>query len=642
MLSSFDMLLFVASVLTMLWGFIRRYRMWKQGKSEGGVAQEQGRKIGRVLLSYFDQRKVLEDRYAGISHLFIFWGVIVTFIVVMIAQLRPTMPLWLARGLSLLLDVVGVFALLGTVMLLMKKHGNEHERRYQKNSWIHLWILLCIVLTGFFAEGQRLSLTGEADTLGNIWSPIGSVVSYFIPPSPILLKLLIRIHLFLVLLFLALLPFSAMRHIITASLSIYYKEKKVRGRIKLLSLEAGDFGAGSVQQFTYTQLLSVDACMNCGRCDKVCPPRLSGHPLSPQNIVRHIQGTMENMYLQKGGGYPKNGRLLNEQGMIGEEDMWCCTTCMACSEICPAYVEQLAKIIDIRRYTLLAEGKYYPPEYKQLFRNIEIFGDALGKGRLTKEDWASEINLKKIYQYSKTDILLWVGCIGALYDEHSKEVIIGSVRILEKAGVNFGILGKEELCCGDFARRMGNEYLFQKLANKNIMNFKKYKIREIVTLCPHCFNVLRNDYKQFDADFNVRHITQVINDFIQEGKIKINSRLDGLFTYHDPCYLGRYNDIYQAPRDILKAILNSEPKEMAHSKAESLCCGAGGGNFWRKGIVGKRMEEVRVEEAALIKADAIVTACPFCKIMFDSGIKQKDFQYQPKVMDIIDAVTQTC
>lgn len=640
MFSRFDLLLVVGSVVAMLWGFTIRYRMWRQGRIEGDSANKKARKICRVLLSYISHRKILQDYYGGISHLFIFWGFIIMFAVVIIAQFKPTMPLWIARGLSLLLDVVGALALTGTAMLLARKHTPKQGRSNQKKPATLLWIFLAILITGFLSEAGRLSLTEGGHAFANLWSPVGSTASYLMPASPILLKLLIRIHFFLVLLFLTLLPFSVMRHMIAATLSTYYRKEKAGRAIEFLSLDAANYGAGNVRQFTYKKLLAVDACMGCGRCDRSCPPYLCGHPLSPQNIVQNIRERMEDLYFAKGNDDRKKGKLLEECGMLGKEDIWRCTTCMACVESCPAYVGQLEKIVDMRRNAVLTDGKYYPPEYKQVFKNMEIFGDILGKGKLTREDWDSNSNFKRIYKDSKVDTLLWIGCISALYDEKSKDSVMRAASILRKAGVNFGVLGKEELCCGDFARRMGNEYLFQKLAGKNIETLKKYEVRKIVVICPHCFNVLHNEYPQLGGDFEVRHLTQVISDSIQEGKLEIKTKLNGQFTYHDPCYLGRYNGIYQAPRDILKRALDLDFKEMAHSKEGSLCCGAGGGNFWRKSHLGKRIEELRVEEAALTESNAIVSACPFCRIMFDSAVKQKSLEYQLKAMDIIDVVAQ--
>ena len=640
MLSGFDLLLTLAAFLVMLWGFTRRYMMWKQGKAVEHAADESVGKIRQVLLSSLSHHEILQDRCGGVAHLFVFWGFIVPFIVVILAQFRPIMPLWTARGLSLLLDLVGALALVGTAMLLVKRYRHDQGPRHQKNAWMHLWLLTAILVTGFLSEGGRLSLNGTADTLGRIWSPVGAAVSCLVPPSPTLLKLLIRGHFLLALAFLALLPFSTMRHMIATALSTYYRGGKPDHFIHSLPLNEAYLRTSKFARFTYDQLLSLDACMNCGRCDKGCPPYLSRQPLSPENVVRSMRGRMEEEYSRSRGNGCKNETLPQETGPAGEEDIWSCTTCMACSELCPASVRPLQNIIDLRRAAVLMEGKRYPPEYKQVFRNLEIFGDILGKGKLSKEDWATPANLKRISEGAKADTLLWIGCMGALYDERSKETVSHAATILEKAGVNFGILGREELCCGDPARGMGNEYLFQALARRNISTLKRYGVSEIIAICPHCFNVLHNEYPHFGSHFRVRHFTQVIDEFIREGRLEIKGRINGEFTYHDPCYLGRYNGIYEPPRSILKKAIGTGLKEMAHSKQRSLCCGAGGGNFWRKGTVGKRVEDLRVEETASIDATSLVTACPLCRIVLASAVNQKGLRHQLKVMDVIDVVSQ--
>jgi len=637
MLSSFDLLLISVSFIVMVSGFIGRYRMWKQGRPELHVENSKIRRIIRLLSYHFSHRRILEDRYPGILHLFIFWGFIIPFIIVSIGQFRTIMPLWGARGLSLLLDLIGALALVGTVMLLFR---NFRDKKGQQKSFsIHLWVFLAILITGFLAEGIRLTIIESQNSFDALFSPAGLTFSYLIPGSPMLLKILIRCHFFLVLFFIASLPFSDMRHVIAATLNVYYQKKGLRGKIESIPLEGDYFGVGQVQDFTWKQLLDSDACVNCGRCEQNCPAFLSGQPLSPQKVVQWIGEKMEEAYALKRSGECYEEHLGDYNGTIGKQDIWSCTTCMACVQSCPVMVEHLDKIIDMRQYSVLTESKF-PAEYKQIFKDLEIFHDPLGKGGLIREEWASNLKIKKMYQNNDIEILFWVGCIGALYDERSKNTTIAAAKVLEKAGINFGILGKEELCCGDPARRMGNEYLFQRLALENIEIFKKYKINKIVTYCPHGFNVFKNEYPQFGADFEVMHFTQFIKNFLEDGRLKIKSKIDGLFTYHDPCYFGRYNSIYQAPREILNFTLSSNIKEMPHSEDRSFCCGAGGGNFWRGKMVGRRMEEVRIEEAIQIKANGIVTACPFCEIMFDSAVKQKGLENYFKSMDILELVNQ--
>ena len=638
MLSSFDLLLVVVTFILLFCGIRRRYRIWKQGNRQKYSASMIIVRMTKVIGYVFRHREILQDIYGGTSHLLVFWGFMIPFIVVIIAQFRFTIPISIARGLSLLLDLVGILAILGTVMFLCRDLRDRRGKR--KKSLIHLWILLGVLVSGFLAEGIRLQIVDTIGFYDCLYAPIGYLVSYIMPGSPLLLKLLIRIHFFLVLFFIATLPFTIMRHGIAAMMNVYYQKLEPRGIIEPIVLQGDYFGTGKIGDMSWKHLLDADACMGCSRCEKSCPAFILGQPLSPRGVVQEYGRQMVDSYRLTSAGVYKQPRLLNKDGTIGGEDIWSCTTCLACVESCPVLVEHLDKIVDLRRYTVLTEGKLFPSEYKQVFKNIEIFSDPLGKGRLIRENWAMNLNIKRVYQDPQIEILFWVGCMGALYDERGRNIIAAAASILNKAGVNFGILGNEELCCGDPARRMGNEYLFQKLAKKNIETFRNYKIRKITTFCPHGFHVFKNEYPQFGADFEVIHFTQLIKSFLDQGRLNINSKIDGLFTYHDPCYMGRYNNIFKTPRDILYCLLKLGLKEMQFSRNSSFCCGAGGGNFWRGRILGRRMEESRIDQAIATDANSIITACPFCEIMFDSAIRQKGLEHSLKVIDIIELVNQ--
>jgi Fe-S oxidoreductase len=640
MLSSFDLLLIGVSLLVMAGGFIARWRMWRQGKPEGYGGSQPLKNIILLLDYFLAHRKILEDRTRGIAHLFIFWGFLVPLIVVIIAQFSPTMPVWSARGISLLLDVLGICAVAGTVMLLF---GNLRDAQGpQKRSSVHLWVFLAVLVTGFLAGATRLAITESTRSIADFFSPVELALSYVLPASPIVLKVLIRIHFLLVLFFLAYLPFSIMRHLIPGTLNVYYRNGARRGAIKPMVLEGSYFGSGRVKDLTWRQLLDTDACMDCGRCERNCPAFISGQILSPRGVVQKIRECMEGAYRLADADEHSTENLLEDTGTVGGEDIWSCTSCMACVQSCPVLVDHLDKIIETRRYAVLTESRF-PEEYKKVFKHLEVFGDSLGEGSLMREDWALNLSVNKLHenpQGENLEMLLWVGCAGSLYDERSKNMTLAAAKILSKAKVAFGILGKEELCCGDPARRMGNEYLFQRLARQNIEIFQRYGVKKIVTMCPHGFNVFRNEYPQLGADFEVEHITMLINRLLDQGRLTIASKADGIFTYQDPCYLGRYNDIYKEPRNILGSVLCSNIQEMESSREKGFCCGAGGGNFWRGKMVGRRMEEVRIEQAMETKANGVISACPFCKIMLDSAVKQKGMEHAFKVMDIVELVNK--
>jgi len=630
MLSSFDILLIAISILVMGWGFAGRHKRWMLGKEDEIQGQEKSSRFIEVVRYLLSHGRILENRTKGILHLCIFWGVLLPLTVIIISQFRVTLPTGIARGLSLLLDFAGLGAMISLVILIYL-NLNQEKRPDVKKSLMHLHVLLAIMLTGFLVEGTRLAIVPE----NAFWSPVGFVFSTLLPDSPVFLKILTRIHFFLVLIFLACLPYSMMKHVVTATLNIFHQSNEPKDRIRVLDLDGDRLGAGRAQDFSWKQLLAVDACVQCLRCEQNCPATISEKALSPEKtIVRNIREHMEEAYSPTGKKADSE-----DTGTIQQTDKWSCTTCLSCSEACPVLVGPLEKVIDLRRSAVLTESNF-PSEYKQIFKNLEIFGDNMGKGALLREGWISNIEINKLYEAEKeTEFLFWLGCQGGL-DDRNKSTTIAAVEILNRAGIRFGILGKKELCCGDPALRMGNEYLFQKLANANMECFKTYGVKKIVTFCPHCYNVFKKEYPQLGADLEVIYFLDLVQTLFDQGKLKVGSKTDESFTYHDPCYLGRYNSSYDGPRKILELILESPILEMPRSREKSFCCGAGGGNFWRGKAVGRRMEELRIEEALETKASGIITSCPFCDVMFDSAVKQKGLEYSFAVTNIIELLNK--
>lgn len=635
MIASFDVLLVIMALAVMAGGFIGHVRRWKQGKP----VKLQGTRKRRVLglLAYIlGHRKIMEDRRFGIPHLFIFWGFIVPIIIIILAQFSFTMPPKIAEILSLILDICGGCALIGTVMIIFCRISARNKVSGDK-SVSHLWLLLAVLITGFVSEGIRLAVIPEPNLIG---SPVGFIVSQIMPASPLLLDLMIRLHFFLVLVFLALFPFSIMRHILAAPLSIYCREEGLPGELRTIELEREPFGSARVEDLTWKQLLSADACLSCGRCERNCPAFLAGKPLSPQKVIRTIFDQMDKRYrFRHSGKNRETDLLLIDRESISEAEIWSCTMCMACVQACPVMVQHVHMITDMRRYLILSKG-FFPVESKPMLRNLEIFGDVYGKGPSCRTEWSTDSNLNDIENYQKGDVLFWVGCSGAFH-HRVKEISRAFIKIMSAAGVNTCTMGKQELCCGDPARRMGQEELFQNLAQQNIRKFKDYGIEKIVTFCPHCFNIFKNEYPHLGGEFEVVHSTTFLDELIREGKIVMKYPLSLTASYHDPCYLGRGNGIYDSPRAVLQSVPELRFKELSRSKESAFCCGGGGGRMWMHDASGSRINEVRSTEISHEGVDLVSSACPYCIIMLEDGIQGLEVEKKPPVLDITEVVARS-
>jgi Fe-S oxidoreductase len=324
--------------------------------------------------------------------------------------------------------------------------------------------------------------------------------------------------------------------------------------------------------------------------------------------------------------------------VITDNVLWACTTCRYCVEACPVFIEHVPKIVDMRRHLVLNESRF-PEELKPTFKNLENNGNPWQFSWQARADWARDLGVRVMADVRRAEYLYWVGCYGS-FDERNRKVARAMVRILQAAGADFAILGNEEKCTGEPARRVGHEYLFQTLAQENVETLKRYQIQKIITACPHCFNTIKNEYPRFDGHFQVIHHTQLIEELIRSGRLRVSVVAGGRYTYHDPCYLGRYNDIYDPPRAILRSISGGEMVEMHLHKEKCFCCGGGGGRVWLEEREGRRVNQMRVEQAMEVKPDLLASACPFCLTMFEDGVKAKDVREKIKTRDIAELVAE--
>jgi Fe-S oxidoreductase len=452
-------------------------------------------------------------------------------------------------------------------------------------------------------------------------------------------------HLGLVLGFLCYIPNSKHLHILAAAPNVFFKHlgtPKAMEKTNLDDENATSFGLNKVSDLTWKNTLDLYACTECGRCEEVCPADLTGKPLSPARLVHDYKVELfrqKDLLLQK--KFDEIPHPVREDSGLTESVLWACTSCRACEEACPVYIEQTNLIFETRKSLVLMESRF-PPELQTVFRNLENNFTPWAFGHDTRADWCRELDVKQMADHPNAEVLYYVGCAGS-FDDRAKKVATAIVSLLKKAKVDFAILGKEEKCNGDPARRAGNEYLAQMLIKENVETLNRYRPKKILTGCPHCFNTLKNEYPAFGAQYNVVHHTTFLAELIREGKLKPHKNsATGEVTFHDSCYLGRWNDVYSDPRAILAAVPELNVKEMPRNKNKGLCCGAGGARMFMEETIGKRINIERTEEALATGAKVIAAACPFCSTMLTDGVKSKERQDSITVRDvaeILDAAT---
>ena len=448
--------------------------------------------------------------------------------------------------------------------------------------------------------------------------------------------------------FLVILPTTKLRHMITSPMNMYLKANdRPKGAMKpmpnLMETELESFGASVVEDFTWKQLFDTDACTICGRCTSVCPAHATGKPLDPREIVLKVGEVMN------ATGTPPTSPPVGVDAeitidadsvfeRITSEELWACTTCKACDEICPVNIEILDKILDMRRYLTLMESDF-PAELGNTYRSMENAGNVYGLNQGERGDWAASLEGVEIVEPGSPfdhEYLYFVGCAGS-FDDRNKKTSRALAKLMQRAGLDFAILGPSEMCNGDQARRSGNEYIFQMLAMQNIETFESMGVKKIVAQCPHCFNVLKNEYPQLGGNYEVIHHSQLLDQLVASGKLSLaGASLEERVTYHDSCYLGRHNDVYLAPRRVVGSLAGIDLVEMPRNGTKGMCCGAGGARMWMEENIGKKVNDERSQEAVATGASRIAVACPFCYVMFDDGVKGQGKDEEVKVQDIAE------
>ncbi|OGQ78689.1 MAG: hypothetical protein A2289_09475 [Deltaproteobacteria bacterium RIFOXYA12_FULL_58_15] len=616
-----------------------------------------GARVGRALKFAFGQYRMPRDPVAGFAHIFLFFGFLVVALATVlhfVHAFAPTFHLPGQVGLvyALIKDIFELLVSLAAIYGIWRRLKPVPSR--VGRSWegvFVLFMILLLMITDFIVTGSELVVANA--TTGLPYMPAGHVAMLALAPlgadaAHIVGVVSWWIHCIAILVFLNFLPIGKHFHVITAIPNVFFSNLKSPGAIvkqdveKLIE-EEKPVGIRSAADLSWNMVLNTYSCTECGRCNMFCPTVVTDKPLSHRQLnldLKHALYEVKDDILSGDAEKLANLPALVD-GKISADTIWACTTCGSCEQECPVLIEQIPRIIGMRQYKAMMEGDI-SPELARAFEGMERNNNPWGLGFDQRDAWAKDLDIPRMADVAgegkEAPLLYWVGCAGS-FDDRIKKITIAMVEVLRAAGIEFAILGQEEGCTGDTARRAGNEYLFQTMAKTNIEMLNGYGVKKILTTCPHCFQTLKNDYREFDGNYEVIHHTQFIHDLLKSGKLKLNKEVKTQVAWHDSCYLGRYNDIYDAPRDVLNAVPGTSVIELERNKSRGVCCGAGGGRFWMEETIGERINVHRSKEVVATGADCVGSACPFCLTMLKDGVADLGNE-EIKALDLVEIVAK--
>ena len=624
----------------------------------------------------FLQRKMFRDAYAGLYHALIFGGFLVLALRTLALVFEGLFPgaglpflsagFW--EGYLLVKDVVLVTTFAGVVLALVRRHVARKERLDPSfDADLILLLIGFLMVTDLTAGAAHFALLEKAGTgsaalaASAIWEPVTYSLSknllFGLSPSSLRATYFASwwAHLVAIFVFANYLPFAKHFHVITALPNLFFAKLDSPGRMMSFDIEkaaeAERFGVSRVEDFTWKQKLDMFTCTECGRCREVCPTHLTGKPLSPKGFMVDLRNALYadadaliDVDAGRGDGSAEKqlaARTPLIGGWIDEETIWACTTCRYCEHACPVGITYVDKITDLRRHLVLEKSEF-PKEAQTAFNGMERQGNPWNLAAADRDAWTKDLpfpvlTMAEAASAGGVEVLFWVGCAGS-YEERGKRVSRSLAKLLHEAGVTYAILGKEETCTGDAARRLGNEYLFQTLAQQNVETMKGYGVTKIVTNCPHCFNTLANEYPDFGGTFEVMHGTELVARLVAEGRIQLVHGNPMSLSFHAPCYLGRHNGVYDAPRELLNAIPGISVKELPRSRENGMCCGAGGGRMWLDETIGARVNQARFAEIEANGTDAVGVSCPFCMVML--GNAKTELAGKTEAFDVLELAAQ--
>ncbi|MBP0725024.1 4Fe-4S dicluster domain-containing protein [Bacillus sp. RG28] len=641
-------------------------------------------RFNKIWVNVFGQKKLLKDKKSGFIHVLFFYGfILVQFgaIDFIIRGLSPGAHLPfgpLYGAFTFFQEIVAILILVAVVWAFYRRYIEKLVRlkRGWKNGLVLIFIGL-LMLSTLFGNAMGLIWDGEGTSLHE---PIASLISTIFggigePAAIVLFYIAWWIHLCTLLTFLVYVPQSKHAHLIAGPANVFFNRLGKPGKLEKIDFEdetQETFGVGKITDFRQTQLIDLYACVECGRCTNMCPATGTGKMLSPMDLILKLRdhltftgaavtsrapwvptvafaNTKGNQiaFAAQGKGQEETAatafdyspNLIGE--VITEEELWACTTCRNCEDQCPVMNEHVDKIIDLRRYLVLTEGKMQP-DAQRAITNIERQGNPWGLNRKDRENWREldeSIHIPTVKEAQKAgeefEYLFWVGSMGS-YDNRSQKIALAFAKLMNKAGIKFAILGNKEKNSGDTPRRLGQEFLFQELANNNIAEIEKAGVSKLVTIDPHAYNIFKNEYPDFGLEIEVYHHTELLAKWVKDGLLYPSHEIDQVITYHDSCYLGRYNEVYEAPREILRAIPGVKLVEMERNRETGMCCGAGGGLMWMEEHVGNRINVTRTEQALAVSPTVIGTGCPYCLTMLSDGTKAKEVEENVQTLDIAE------
>ncbi|GFO53708.1 electron transfer flavoprotein [Geomonas sp. Red276] len=645
----------VASLAIFAFSCYRRLALVSVGTGEYRFDHPMTR-LNEVLVYALGQKRVMKRPF-GINHGVIFWAFLVLTLAnaeFLISGVFPSLnftllPPPLHGTLSLLFELCSLATLAAVSLAFLRRIFNPPYEEARTFEAFFILTMIAGLMVAYFGVHAAEIAMGEASP--SFCAPVSSLLASLLNHTsltgqlPVIKAVSWWVHAVLLLSFMNFLPYSKHMHILTAIPNVFLRSLgKVNSQPREEFAEGRSFGASSVDRLSWKDLLDSFSCTECGRCQNSCPAAATGKQLNPRMLIHAIKESL----LGNGSALPSPvdaaaansaASLIGKgEGKVSEAALWSCTSCGSCMESCPVFIEHLPKVVKLRRHLVEMEARF-PEELLNLFENMEQRSNPWGMAPSERSKWCSQLDLKP-FEAGKTEYLLFVGCSGA-FDARNKQVTVALTKVLDAAGVSYGILGKDEKCCGESVRRLGNEFLFETMANENVSQLRSRGVTKVITQCPHCFNTLKNDYRQYGLELEVIHHTEFIKGLIDRGSVEVKGGGDlGRVVFHDSCYLGRHNEVYEPPREVIRQVTGKAVHELPRNKENGFCCGAGGGRMWLEEHEGTAINRSRVKEALDQKPATICVSCPFCMTMFEDGIKEFT-GVTTQVKDIAEVVAQS-